>query len=66
MYEIERKDGRVTISDWNGKAIYRISETAYIAYRNEPAPNITVAQVKSLRDDELVAALAQSVKVALD
>ena len=58
MYEIKRKDGRVSIYDWEGKTVYGM----LVIYRG-PNGELQVAEVKSLTDTQLLTALASAVKL---
>jgi hypothetical protein len=62
MYRVERSNGKVLIRDWDNKLVYSSTDDAYIIY-NRAVNDITVEQVKDLKDHELLMALAQSVKL---
>jgi hypothetical protein len=64
MYKIERKDGRVVISDWNGKIIYGASDDDLVVYKT-PVGTVTTNKVSELTDPQLLIALASPVKIAL-
>jgi hypothetical protein len=61
MYTIERKDGFVEVRNSDGKTVYKASTDSYMIYKLSDA--IQVAQVKELKDPDILIALATAVRL---
>jgi hypothetical protein len=65
MYSVGRDGNRVTVVDWNGKVIYSVAPDAIVIYRTDPSGAVLSAKVSELTDQQLLASLANAVKLAI-
>ena len=64
MYRVSRTDEEVEVIDNAGKTIYKASLDSFIIYQESNVSGVTVGKVKDLKDGELLAALATSIKLS--
>lgn len=65
MYQVKRNGDVVEVLDWKGETIYSVPSTTFILYRSGNSPAILSSKVSQLNDEQLLIALAQSVKLSI-
>jgi len=66
MYRIEKREGRIfVVETFTAKPIYSSPEDGYVLYKDAGA-TLQVAKVSQLTDDQLLTALANSVRLPMD
>ena len=62
MYKVKRDNGTVSVTDRDGKEVYKADTDSYLVYKLSPANQVyEVTQVKDLTDANLLLALATCV-----
>lgn len=63
MYNVQKKDGKTIIYDWQNSIIWSASDGDFILYSGPNGP--TADKVGNLSDAQILTALASSIKLSL-
>ncbi|MBZ5594189.1 MAG: hypothetical protein LAP39_18255 [Acidobacteriia bacterium] len=58
MYTVKRDDGEATITDKDGRVVFKASTDSYVVYDDG---SVSAKKIKDLTDDKLLIALAKAV-----
>jgi hypothetical protein len=62
MYTVKRENSEVTITDRDGKTIFKASADSFVVYNDG---TVTAKKIKDLTDDKLLVALAEAVPLKI-
>ena len=62
MYKVSRKDGKIMVTDTNGKIIYSAEADSIVVYKHQTG-NIIAEKISGMTDEGLLMALADVVVI---